>query len=69
MPASRLAEPSDAIAVGQGPLVAEQRGLAELYGVLARTTDPVERTKNQIRDTSAVRSPRGRVSWRVDPTD
>jgi hypothetical protein len=37
--------------------------------VLAETTRPVKRAKNQIRDTSAIRSPRGRPSWRIDTTN
>jgi hypothetical protein len=69
VPTCRLAETADAIGVGPGQLVGEQHGLAELYGLVAPTTDTVEQQKNQIRDTSAIRSPRGRLNWRFDPTD
>jgi hypothetical protein len=55
----------DEIVVGTGQLVAEPSQLTKRYAALAERTHAVEREKNQIRDTSAIRLPRARVSWRI----
>lgn len=66
---SNLAEPLDEIVLQPGQLVAEQSDPAERCAALAETTRRLERAKNQIRDTSPIRLPRGRLNWRVDPTE